>query len=367
MILELRDGRLAMFVRTRYGIGVSYSYDGGKNWTKGEDSGLGGPCSRFSITRLKSGRILLVNHYHYIGRSHLTAMLSEDECKTWKYKLLLDERTDVSYPDVKESDDGYIYITYDRERGAALNSLDHVYSKAREILFAKVTENDIINGKIVDDRSKLKSIISKLGKYELESENPFSEVTRLPDNILTKRMVKMDQEELLNFIFEHYGMNCANMHMFENVKFDALIDQFKKNDCNKEKVISKILSLIHAATNQSLEENPIVNRVKSLIQDNLRDDIPVKEMAENLGVSMYYMCHLFKQETGITIVDYKKEMRIVRAKKLLISSDKRINDIAQECGFGGDSYFDKVFMEHECVSPSQYRDFGTQKVFDNDN
>ena len=33
MILELKDGSLAMFVRTEYGIGVSYSFDSGKTWT----------------------------------------------------------------------------------------------------------------------------------------------------------------------------------------------------------------------------------------------------------------------------------------------------------------------------------------------
>lgn len=188
MILELSDGRLAMFVRTTYGIGVSYSYDGGKNWTKGEDTGWGGPCSRFFIRRLKSGRILLINHYNYIGRSHLTAMLSEDECKTWKYKLLLDERSGVSYPDAKEHDDGYIYITYDYQRGAFQDSLDKVYSKAREILFAKITENDIINGRLVDKESQLKRTVSKLGKYALENENPFDEEIRLDFDALVNKI-----------------------------------------------------------------------------------------------------------------------------------------------------------------------------------
>ena len=173
MILELINGRLAMFVRTTYGIAVSYSNDGGKSWSSGENTGWGGPCSRFFITRLKSGRVLLINHYNYTGRSHLTAMLSEDDCKTWKYKLLLDERVGVSYPDAKESEDGYIYVTYDRERGAFLNSLDEVYSQAREILYAKITENDIINGKIVDSNSKLKCVISKLGKHASEKEIVF--------------------------------------------------------------------------------------------------------------------------------------------------------------------------------------------------
>ena len=344
-----------MFVRTTYGIGVSYSYDGGKHWTKGENSGLGGPCSRFFIRRLKSGRILLINHYNYTGISHLTAMLSEDECKTWKYKLLLDERAGVSYPDAKECNDGYIYVTYDRERGAYLNSIDEAYSKAREVLFAKITENDIMNGTIVDEGSKLKCIISKLGKYELECENPFKEVTRLSNDSLVRKMAEMGQEELMEFIFGHYGINCDNMHMLDNIKLDTLIEQFGENGCNKEKVISKILSLIYSVGDKSPKEIPIVNGVKSLIQNNLQDDISVKRIAEKLGVSMYYMCHLFKQETGITIVDYKNEMRIIKAKNLLVNTDKKITDIAQECGFGGDSYFGKVFMEHEHLSPTQYR------------
>lgn len=362
MILELNNGILAMFVRTTYGIGVCYSYDGGKHWTKGENSGLGGPCSRFFIRRLKSGRILLINHYNYNGRSHLTAMLSEDEGKTWKYKLLLDDRSGVSYPDAKESADGYIYITYDFERGAFLNSLDKVYSKAREILLAKITEDDIINGKIVDDGSKLKCIISKLDKYALENQNPFREVMRLDSDDLARKISEMSQNEVLDFIVKHYALNCENMHTIENAKFDSLIGKLESNECNREEVARKLLSLLNSVEDKSPKEIPIVNSVKSLIQDSLQADISVKEIAEKLGVSMYYMCHLFKQNTGITIVDYKKELKIIKAKDLLVNTDKKITDIAQECGFGGDSYFGKVFMEHELLSPSQYRAFCKKKV-----
>lgn len=174
MLLELNDGTIAMYVRTKYGIGVSYSYDKGKTWTEGKDSGLGGPNSRFFIKRLESGRILLINHDTSEKRSLLTAYLSEDECKTWKHKLTFDEREFVSYPDAAVAD-GYIYITYDRERGAFLKSLEEAYSSAREVLYAKITEDDIINGKICDSGSKLKCVISKLGKYAKVEEDPFGE------------------------------------------------------------------------------------------------------------------------------------------------------------------------------------------------
>ena len=165
MVLEMRDGSLTMFVRTRKGIGAAHSYDGGKTWVEENAPVIPGQCSRFFIRRLKSGRVLLVYHHNNTGRSHITAMLSEDDCKTWPYKLLLDERANVSYPDGKEADDGYLYITYDRERGNGRKSLEEVYSCAREILIAEITEEDIIAGKLVDSGSKLKIVASKLGEY----------------------------------------------------------------------------------------------------------------------------------------------------------------------------------------------------------
>lgn len=357
MILELSDGRLAMYVRTTYGIGVSYSFDRGKTWTKGEDSGLGGPCSRFFISRLKSGRILLVNHYNFSGRSHITAMLSEDECKTWKYKLLLDERSNVSYPDAVEANDGFIYITYDRERGTAADTMDKIYSSAREILFAKITEEDIINGKLVNSESKLKCVISKLDKYINEDENPFEEINRFSDNALTKHLLDKSNDELVSFIFDHYQINCMNMHQLENAKIDALIEALGENDCDREKTIREIISLVRSVASYSADDVPVVERIKGMIQGDLTDAQSVKSIADKLGISMYYMCHLFKKTTGITIGDYKKELKITKAKSYLVNTDKKISEIAQECGFGSDSYFSKVFMASEKLSPTQYRDF----------
>lgn len=174
-ILEMKDGTLRMFVRTKYGIGAADSYDGGKTWNKDFDTGYGGPSSRFHITRLRSGRILLVNHYQFEGRNNLTALLSEDDGKTFPYTLLLDERKDVSYPDAKEADDGYIYITYDRERGAFKSNLKEVTDSAREILMAKITEEDILQGKIVSEESSLKQVVSKLVGYSGDIKNPFKD------------------------------------------------------------------------------------------------------------------------------------------------------------------------------------------------
>ena len=67
------------------------------------------------------------------------------------------------------------------------------------------------------------------------------------------------------------------------------------------------------------------------------------------------MCHLFKKVTGITITDYRNELKIARAKDMLVNTDEKLIDIAFKCGFGSSSYFTKVFTNAEKISPSKYR------------
>lgn len=355
MILELGDGRLAMYVRTKYGIGVSYSYDRGVTWTEGEDSGLGGPCSRFFIRRLKSGRVLLINHFNYVGRNNLTAMLSEDDGKTWPYKLLLDERANVSYPDAKEADDGYIYITYDRERGAFLNSLEMAYSSAREILMAKITEDDIIEGKILSPKGRLKQVALKLGKYAFEGSNPYKEIAKQSDGELAEILEKKDADSIAAFLFDHYRINCINLHSIDNKKLDALIDGLKEECIDKKNAIIEMIRLIRGAKINEKKNTPVVERAKAIIENSISEDLTVAEIAEMINISVHYLCHIFKAETGITPIDYRNSVKLTMAKKLLVDTNGKISDIAVECGFGSASYFSKVFVKNEGITPAEYR------------
>ena len=355
MVLEKQDGSLAMYVRTKYGIGVSYSYDRGKTWTRGGDSGLRGPCSRFHIKRLNSGRVLLINHFNFVGRSHLTALLSEDDGNTWPYKLLLDERSNVSYPDATENDDGYIYITYDRERGAFLDSLEKVYSSAREILVAKITEEDIIAGNVVSESGYLKKIACKLGKYELEDSNPYKEISKLSDTELADMLIDRDADSVSSFLFDHYKINCINLHNIDNKRLDALIDGIRDNCTDKKSAILEMIKLIRGVKIENTKSTPIVYRAKTLIENSIAEDLTVAEIAYKINISVHYLCHVFKAETGITPTDYRNSVKLTMAKKLLLSTDKKISDIALECGFGSASYFSKIFSKNEGITPLEYR------------
>ena len=150
MVLELRNHELLMFARSEQQcIARSVSRDGGRSWSDGARTDLVAPSSRFFIARLPSGSVLRISNNHPEERRNLTAFLSDDDCWTWKYSLLLDEREPVSYPDAAMSSDGTIRILYDRGR-----------TTDKEILFARISEEDIRRG-APGDQTILKHLVSK--------------------------------------------------------------------------------------------------------------------------------------------------------------------------------------------------------------
>lgn len=162
VIVERKDGSLWLLARTQYGIGCSSSSDLGESWSEPINSGLGGPDSRFAMRRLSSGKLCLINHQvpqllpleKVTGkflREKLTVWLSDDDGKSWYGRLLLDCRTNVSYPDIAESNDGFIYVVYDYER-----------TTHGQILLSRFTEQDIIAGKLITPGAFNKLTVSAL-------------------------------------------------------------------------------------------------------------------------------------------------------------------------------------------------------------
>lgn len=354
MILEMDSGALMMLVRTKYGIGASYSYDRGKTWSRGENSGLGGPNSRFHICRLRSGRVLLINHVHFVARDHLTALLSEDGGRTFPYALLLDERNEVSYPDAMEGADGSIYITYDRERGCFKRSLDEAYACNREILTARITEEDILNGSLVSKGSYLKKVASKLGVLAPECPDPY---LRKPTNELIGELLQQDKDSILSTIFEQYPVNCTSTADFDVRKLDDMISSFEASDCKDKALLADILSLLEKAPPRDEPEQHIIDRVQKYIEANLMCDVSLSTIADHMNVSKYYLAHLFKAVTGITITEFRNEYRITAAKNMLIHTQKSIDEIAREIGFSTAAYFTEIFTRAEMIPPSKYRKY----------
>ena len=356
MFLEMQNGTLRCFVRTLYGIGAADSYDGGLHWGEDFDTGYGGPCSRFHIRRLNSGRILMINHFNFSGRNNLTAMLSEDDGKTFPYKLLLDERSNVSYPDAAIDADGMINITYDRERGGFCSSLDSVLNNAREILTAKICEEDIINGTLVNEKSYLKNVAFKLTGYPKEFSNPFNEEKRFTSSEYAKYLsvASKNEDDIIGKIFNAYKINCTNIHYIEAQKLDDLIAEYKTK--KSLDTLCEIITLVrNAESKDKYDENVIVDKICNYIIQNLESNISLEDIAKEFHFSTNYICHIFKRKTGTTVTSFRTTQQLRKAKLLLKNTDSKIIDIAASCGFENSSYFSELFTKEMGISPIDFR------------
>ena len=87
------------------------------------------------------------------------------------------------------------------------------------------------------------------------------------------------------------------------------------------------------------------------IQDNLAREISLNELANELGISRYYFCRLFKQSTGFSPHQYVIQQRVERAKQLLLRGEMSIADVAQVCGFAHQSHLTRHFKRLTGVTP----------------
>ena len=153
-VVRLANGDLKTFARLGAGrnpvnIGESVSHDNGRTWTPGRPGRIPHTSSHFFVTRLASGNLLLVKHGPLTEltnvRDRLTAYISDDGGETWKGGLLLDARKGVSYPDGQQLPDGRILVAYDYGRTTTL-----------EISFAEFTEADVLVGRDVSGKVRLR-------------------------------------------------------------------------------------------------------------------------------------------------------------------------------------------------------------------
>jgi AraC family transcriptional regulator len=91
------------------------------------------------------------------------------------------------------------------------------------------------------------------------------------------------------------------------------------------------------------------------IQAHLGENLSLNEVANELGMSQYYFCRLFKQSTGVSPHQYLIRQRVEQAKRLLKNPEHNITWIALECGFANQSHFAKCFRQHTGMNPNQFR------------
>lgn len=139
---------------------------------------------------------------------------------------------------------------------------------------------------------------------------------------------------------------------------DYLLKPFSREDV--EGILSKVIKKI------SLEQKS--RHLQELVQESQASDLgkqieahlgqsgfSLKSLAQELGFSPNHLSFLIKKELGIPFQDYLVQVRIKKAKLLLLTSDMKIYEIAEACGFEDMNYFSQRFKQLVGQTPRQFR------------
>ncbi|MGN8760723.1 helix-turn-helix domain-containing protein [Oribacterium sp. HCP3S3_B9] len=98
-----------------------------------------------------------------------------------------------------------------------------------------------------------------------------------------------------------------------------------------------------------------VHEVALYLQTHIHESVSLEELAQRFFMSRSYLTRSFRNVTGFSVVEYMTYIRIQKAQQLLRESDRSITEIADLCGFGNITYFEKVFKTTTGHTPVQYR------------
>lgn len=98
------------------------------------------------------------------------------------------------------------------------------------------------------------------------------------------------------------------------------------------------------------------------IDANYARKITIGEIADYLHVSTFYLSHAFKETMGISLMRYCNRRKIDEAKKLLLSTQMSINEIAHNIGFENANHFYLPFRKTTGLTPQEFRDAGKKNI-----
>ncbi len=164
-------------------------------------------------------------------------------------------------------------------------------------------------------------------------------------------------ERLLNapeyFISSHPERITEKLHEI------ILLNESENNELLLQSRILSFLNLVlydaEIPRHQRGQNYETIAKAKRFIETNYSEAVNLKDIAAAVNLSPIYFHNVFKYACGISPHDYLIGCRIAEAKKQLWDSNIPLDVVAENCGFGCQQYFNKIFKKQTGITPGKYR------------
>jgi two-component system response regulator YesN len=170
--------------------------------------------------------------------------------------------------------------------------------------------------------------------------------------------VKLFYFNLFNTLFEKYGQ-CfiESCYMKDYQYYYNLIIHFNKMTALVELVDHVMSDVIKSIKEYRISHSKcVMKKAMEYIDENYYKKISLEDIANYINLSKHYVSYLFKKETGINISSYINEIRIEKAKQMIVQREYKIKEIFEKIGFSDQQYFSKAFKKTTGMTVTQYRE-----------
>jgi two-component system response regulator YesN len=117
--------------------------------------------------------------------------------------------------------------------------------------------------------------------------------------------------------------------------------------------LNEFLELVYSSqdSRKITQITPAINYIDA----NYDKPITLAEIARASHLSVSRLAHIFKEQMGVTLIDYVTSVRIEQAKELLLATDQSCTEICFQVGYNNQSYFTRTFKAVAGMTPRQFR------------
>lgn len=169
---------------------------------------------------------------------------------------------------------------------------------------------------------------------------------------------KVHPEVLKNHLFQM----CCYMELFlaSSGCIDILALQESIEKCKNCTELKETLKVFFCQLNQLLKSDTrfykkeVVECIR-YIRKHYQEKFTLADLSSSVGMSENYLCKIFKNDTGISIIQYTQNFRMEKAAALIAENNLSFGEIADAVGISDQFYFNRIFKKTYGMTPSQYR------------